>query len=148
MQSAVYVPVEIRRILLARLPGAACCHDGEPGWRVLRNIGELDSDEHLSTFASVWVVRHEKRNGTMVIIVSSVLIPTTFSYTTLWALTYFATINILVSTVGMTWQCYRNLRRGLRPDISGDKNARIMGETFEMELRGFISGAEHTGQAR
>lgn len=64
-------------------------------------------------------------------------------------LTFFATITILVSvlTIGMTWQCYRNFRCGLRPYISGDKKARIMGETFEMELQGLLSGSQHNEQA-
>lgn len=30
----------------------------------------------------------------------------------------------------------------------GYKKAKIMGETFEMELQGLFSGSEHNGQAR
>ncbi|KAL4882876.1 hypothetical protein BJY04DRAFT_216963 [Aspergillus karnatakaensis] len=98
---------------------------------------------------SPWVVRHERRNGTMIIITLHTALAAFF----IWVfvrmyqpetekqfraikspLTFFGTVALLISfsTIAMACICYRNFRRGLRPYIAGDRKARILGEEFEM----------------
>lgn len=52
-------------------------------------------------------------------------------------LSFFGIVTIVLAlgTVTMICLCFRNFGQGLRPYVSGGAKARLLGETFEMQLR-------------
>ncbi|KAE8360777.1 hypothetical protein BDV27DRAFT_148389 [Aspergillus caelatus] len=106
-------------------------------------------------FITAWVVRHEYRVGTIVISLDQVFhlaligffiymftafyLPRTYvEYLSAQrTLSFFGIITIVLAlgTVTMICVCFRNFGQGLRPYVSGGAKARLLGETFEMQLR-------------
>ncbi|KAB8212765.1 hypothetical protein BDV33DRAFT_186204 [Aspergillus novoparasiticus] len=103
-------------------------------------------------FTTAWVVRHEYRVGTIVISVLQLALigffiymftvfysPSTYqSYLqSQMTLTFFGitTIVLPLGIVTMICLCFQNFGQGLRPYVSGGVKARLLGETFEMQLR-------------
>ncbi|KAE8136104.1 hypothetical protein BDV38DRAFT_272375 [Aspergillus pseudotamarii] len=103
-------------------------------------------------FITAWVVRHEYRVGTIVISVFHLALISFFIYmfTAFYlprtyveylparrTLSFFGIITTVLAlgTVAMICLCFRNFGQGLRPYVSGGAKARLLGETFEMQLR-------------
>ncbi|KAE8164430.1 hypothetical protein BDV40DRAFT_286960 [Aspergillus tamarii] len=103
-------------------------------------------------FLTAWVIRHEYRVRTIVISVLHLaligyfiymftafyLTPTYVQYLPAQrTLSFFGIVTIVLAlgTVTMICLCFRNFGQGLRPYVSGGAKARLLGETFEMQLR-------------
>ncbi|KAE8386821.1 hypothetical protein BDV23DRAFT_175148 [Aspergillus alliaceus] len=103
-------------------------------------------------FATASVIRYESRLGTVAISALHLSLIGFFVYifTCFYSTPYYVeylparrtlsffgvvTMALALATVIMIYLCYRNFHKGLRPYISGGSKARLLGETFEVELR-------------